>query len=360
MSKDSCHRRAQRGFTLVELLVVIGIIALLISLLLPALNRARRSANTVACAANIRSIIQGFQMYAAGNRGYFPGTITSGGFLFKADYSSDLTYPNDNSFCPDIIQNWDWMSPVAKMMGVKFNEGGAWMERLERFERLRIFPAFQCPENTVLAVPVSFANANPGPGTGGPTVSVERNIAYNMSSQFHLLPHKPGVGIAGRTHGSADATSPQGYSPQFAKVRNSSQKILIGDGARFSRPDQAPNISLAFRSSGGGAFADAGAFWNGSSSWNRSHAPGNTPSQAGNDARIYAYRHGAQTQRQSADMYKANFGFFDGHVELLGDLQSANPAYWFPSGSTYSTTGALPISADVSAKYSMSGTVIIP
>jgi prepilin-type N-terminal cleavage/methylation domain-containing protein len=84
------------GFTLVELLVVVGIIAVLVSLLLPALNKARQAAMTLNCLARLRELNNATMMYVAENRGSLPPIFESSttNYGFPSWYSAPCIFPS--------------------------------------------------------------------------------------------------------------------------------------------------------------------------------------------------------------------------------------------------------------------------
>jgi prepilin-type N-terminal cleavage/methylation domain-containing protein/prepilin-type processing-associated H-X9-DG protein len=100
----------RRGFTLVELLVVVGIIAVLLSLLMPATYRARRQANTVVCLGNLRQLAMAFHGYVTENKGRAPYKHHGPLGLFIP--------PNDTTTFPEVV-----FCPEARDVG-RLVDGG--------------------------------------------------------------------------------------------------------------------------------------------------------------------------------------------------------------------------------------------
>jgi len=125
---------SRRAFTLVELLVVIGIIALLISILLPSLTKAREQAKRVSCASQQRQIFLAIRIYADESKGWLPGGTSSspngivGGQRIvqlmggKADFSIGAPYwMTDNvvrlNTCPSRLDPLDYDWPYYRDFG---------------------------------------------------------------------------------------------------------------------------------------------------------------------------------------------------------------------------------------------------
>jgi prepilin-type N-terminal cleavage/methylation domain-containing protein/prepilin-type processing-associated H-X9-DG protein len=112
MQRSGNHSsRTHCGFTLVELLVVIGIIAILIGVLLPALSRAREQARKVQCLSNIRQLSTATLMFAQEHKGWMPGSGGKG----RTIVDTQTRRPDPATLTPDTNPQWkkveagDWI-----------------------------------------------------------------------------------------------------------------------------------------------------------------------------------------------------------------------------------------------------------
>jgi prepilin-type N-terminal cleavage/methylation domain-containing protein/prepilin-type processing-associated H-X9-DG protein len=343
------------AFTLVELLVVIGIIAILLALLMPALSKIRARANALVCMGNLRAIGQAMQLYALENHGYIAGSgLTSGRHLWKA--VGDRCVPADGisiDYCPEVNEPCDYIGPLAREMGIRAPEldGTDGRARFRLYCRLK---QFKCPSYDLTWTPLG------GVGSEGeqPALSYNTAMAFlNISWEYY--PYNARNGFAGNVTlptpqrdslgnpypNSAHWLAPDDYVPKVAKVGNPARKIYAADGARhtvytiggdarINGPTYALETDPTKVKWSDTMFSDYGAFGGLSQSYNRAAVPGNAAPDEHyvQDARLLAYRHGTRQPFQPAGMYRLNAVFYDGHVESLNDFEACKPALWLPRG----------------------------
>ena len=289
--------RGRKAFTLVELLVVIGIIAVLISILLPTLRGVRRQANQLQCSSNMRQLSMAMLMYIQDNKGRLPA----------AEFSTiSGAYP------------YGWWWPNELVRGKYINAPGLSVYKKpnsattdKKFNRNNVF---RCPEGIEEDVGIS--------GTAGDWPTDPKNNAYKIANDTACA--LEGFGIPSwyqlncRNNSDTNAWTASTTDPTVTKKGN---RITPFMGWQSNSKDNMPllkdpawqrNLSMVKKPAELLMIVEAA-----DQNW-YDQKPSNTYP----NAKLFLKRLGARHGKRTADGLNAftNFAFFDGHVALYPSI----------------------------------------
>ncbi len=302
MAGDLCRRG---GFTLLELLVVVAIIALLLSMLVPSLSSSRDLAKQVTCATQLRTLVQAAIDYSLEYNDAIPGSPLTSGMHFTQTPGNEVWKPGDS------ISDWyDFAGAVLPMLTSQ------WPDDREKLIGRITQKQFACPANQETYGPYPQDE-------GYPVIQAASYLTMNTfmrggTDYYYRYLREPPAGITidevwkVAWPDNYDVMMPERYRPQFERVGKASLKVLLADGFRFFEPPSTKDYCVYEKAFAGNQSA---------------HPPCDIESREYGEtgAAELSYRHGKGTI--------INAAFFDAHVESLKKTDSRRPEYYFPTGS---------------------------